>query len=193
MTHLGGWLPATERHPHGDNTSWCPALWKWMLLRWPIRSVCDIGCGPGYHLEWFRSRGLEACGIEGDPCAVAASRCPEAILLHDLTTGPCATPTPFDLLWCCETVEHINESHVDHILATFRDCAHANTILAMTHGVVGQGGIHHVNCQEAAYWIDQLAAVGFVIDWPDTLEGRRCAGRGYFLRSGLIFRRERQR
>jgi hypothetical protein len=45
----------------------------------------------------------------------------------------------------------------------------------MTHGLPGQEGHHHVNCQPTEYWIDHLASRGYKELAEDSRELRRIA------------------
>ena len=59
--------------------------------------------------------------------------------------------------WCCEFVEHVEEKYVHNFMKTFNECS----LVAMTHGVPGQPGHHHVNCQTPEYWIKHFKEYGF--------------------------------
>ncbi len=63
----------------------------------------------------------------------------------------------FDLIWCCEVVEHVEEEFVQNIMDTFK----LGKIVALTHAVPGQKGYHHVNCKPKEYWIDLMISDNF--------------------------------
>jgi hypothetical protein len=44
--------------------------------------------------------------------------------------------------------------------------------LIMTHALVGKTGYHHVNCQNAPYWIDKMSEYGFNLDEEKTKQLR---------------------
>ena len=47
----------------------------------------------------------------------------------------------------------------------------------MTHGIPGQRGHHHVNCQWQEYWIEHIEARGFNYAEEDSKEIRKlCTG-----------------
>lgn len=194
MSHLGGWVSASkESGPNGDRSGWTPELWDWLVKEYKIRSVLDVGCGPGYHLEWFHNKiGNNIKGLEGDPKAVNASRnvLREYITIHDFCESSFAKlcDTTFDLVWSCEFLEHVEEKYLSNILDTFSN--YCTNVLAITHALPGQGGYHHVNCRDDMYWINAIQSTGyFRIDWTKTLASRKIAGHGYYLRSGLLFTR----
>lgn len=171
--HLGGYLKG------GDPGSWYPALWDWMIAELDITSMIDIGCGEGHSLAYFRSKGVRVVGVEGieqdDP----------DIICHDFTTGPLDLGRQvFDLCWCCEFVEHVEEQYSVNFLRLFERASY----VAMTHALPGQGGHHHVNCQPAEYWIDLLESRCFRYSKLLTAQAKALTPLGYFDWSGLVFR-----
>ena len=57
--HLGGFVAADEHYPNGDPMTYCPGVWKYLLYKFLPKSVCDVGCGEGHAVKWFRDRKLE--------------------------------------------------------------------------------------------------------------------------------------
>ena len=143
---------------YGDPACECPKMWRYLCNLFHVRKVVDIGCGFGYHTKYFKeTMGLDAIGIEGSEKVVDISLLPNDIIFHDYTCGPYILDSIYDLCWCIEFVEHVEERYIDNFLRTFEKCK----ILAMTHGLPGQAGYHHVNCQTADYWVDKLSSIGF--------------------------------
>ena len=177
--YLGGYWKG------GDPNTMCPELWEAFVRRYQIKSVIDVGCGEGYSTKYFHDLGVEVTGLEGGKLAIAASPVPELIVQHDFTKGPWVPPKPVDLIWCCEFVEHVEERFVPNFLATFA----AGRYCLMTHAFPGQEGFHHVNCQPPEYWINRLAAIGFVYDETATLELRQMTQAKHVARSLLYFER----
>lgn len=178
--HLGGNIPG------GDPQTFYPDLWKWLVERFSAGSVLDVGCGEGHALIEFARLGTRTFGIDGHaPNIVALRNQGVSHLQHDFTTGPPALGGTFDLGWCCEFVEHVEERFLDNILSAFKTCR----ILAMTHALPGQGGHHHVNCQSDAYWIEKLKDAGFTLLESETLASRQMCPDTYWGRSGLLFQR----
>lgn len=189
--HLGGYIAG------GDPATWYPALWDWMVRRLRVRSVLDLGCGEGHAARWFAHRGRRVLGVDGSCQAIAASVLPERVVRHDLCEGAFLAPEAYDAVWACEVVEHVEAVHLDALLTSL---CQARRWLVMTHATPGQPGHHHVNCQEATYWVERVQARGFGLQEPLTRRARRHARRdsqpGYgnhFARSGLVFRRRARR
>ncbi len=173
--HLGGYLVG------GDPGSYYPALWTWMVRKYRITSVVDVGCGEGHSLKFFRELGCRVLGIDG------IEQDDRDIITHDYSEGPVPhiNLEHFDLCWCCEFVEHVEQQYEENFLATF-ECA---KMVAMTHGLVGQGGHHHVNCQPPEHWIGRMKEHGFRLNRPATRRAKELTPNGYFDWSGLVFNR----
>lgn len=175
--HLGGYLKG------GDPGSYYPEMWTWLVRKYNIASVIDVGCGEGHAMRFFEGLGCDAIGIDGIPQG------DPQIIEHDYARGPWPAKRETrmegatDLVWCCEFVEHVEAEYEENFLATF-ECAR---MVAMTHGLPGQGGHHHVNCQPPEYWIARMAEHGFRLNRPATRRARELTPNGYFDWSGLVF------
>ena len=182
--HLGGFIQG------GDPGTWCPALWKWAIHKYGVRSMLDVGCGEGHSTKFFRDHGCEIQGIEGCQRAIDQSVVPGAVALHDFCHGPFRASRKYDLVWSCEFLEHVDRAYLPNILQTFDAAAKA---IFVTHAFPGQEvGHHHVNCQPSHYWIRHIESLGFTCDVQATLEARTATlddyhGINHFARSGLVF------
>jgi hypothetical protein len=63
----------------------------------------------------------------------------------------------YDLAWCAEFVEHVEQQHMANWMATLQRCRY----VCMTFAVPGQHGHHHVNEQPEEYWLDRFHQAGF--------------------------------
>lgn len=184
--HLGGYVIG------GDEATFFPGLWDWLVTTWEVKSVIDVGCGEGHALRFFRDKGCRVLGVDG------IEQDDHDIVTHDYATGPLpvhqhvdvVTHPDFDLAWSCEFVEHVEEQYVPNFLATFA-CAR---FVLITHGEPGQPGWHHVNNQTADYWKGAMAAIGYEFDELLTAQARgfstmNTSPYNHFRRSGLAFRR----
>jgi SAM-dependent methyltransferase len=182
--HLGGYIPG------GDPGTWCPTLWTWAVRRFEARSVLDVGCGEGHSARFFQQLGCDVLGVEGCSTAIENTAIPGNVVQHDFISGPFVPPRPFDLVWACEFLEHVDRRFVPNILATF---AHAARAILVTHAFPSQdSGFHHVNCRPSSYWIRLIEGIGFKCHVPLTLEARTVTlqdyrGTNHFARSGLVF------
>lgn len=174
--HLGGYIVG------GDPATYYPKLWDWFVKVYGIRSVVDVGCGEGHAIDYFATLGCRVLGIDG-----VEQNHPE-ITCHDYTQAPMAIRDPYDLVWSCEFVEHIEEKYVPNFVQTFTRAP----LVLMTHAEPGQPGHHHVNCQTADYWRGVMAAAGYLLDvsltkWARSLAAMTGTEINHFARSGLAF------
>lgn len=166
--HLGG---------HQGMTWIDEPVLDYLIDRYGVTSMLDIGCGPGGMVDAARARGLSAWGIDGD---WTIGR--EYVVMHDYTAGPYPA-RGFDLIWCVEFVEHVAAEYEANYLATFD----AGRVLYLTAAYPGQGGHHHVNEQPAQYWIERLGRRGWVEDLEATQWVRRNGATPFAQMTGMVF------
>lgn len=172
----------------GDPASFSPQVIDYVMSRFGVRSVLDVGSGLGHTPQYIASRyHVPVIGIEGLPFNVQNAVYP--LCYHDLTKGPFICG-PVDLVTCVEVVEHIDPKYLDFLLTTLT----RGRLLLMTHAVPGQNGAFHVNEQPSEYWIEKLQSRGFGLLALDTHIIRNLSASekhcpGYFAQSGLLFGR----
>jgi len=177
-----------ERHDlggnirHGDVSTFIPNFWRYMIDRFAIRSMLDVGCGEGHAVKFFYKNGVAAHGIDGLRSNVERAVFP--IALHDLLERPYVMPV--DFVWSCEVAEHILPEKVGNYLDTLAN----GMVIAMTHALPDQGGHHHVNCQPDEYWIELLQARGYQLERSQPIYRQIAQREGtpnFFAQSGLVF------
>lgn len=189
--HLGGYVrgaqsmaPTSYGFENGDPLTWTPTLWRWTTTELEVGSVLDIGCGEGHSTRFFHELGCRVLGVDGSVQAKRDSVITEHHVVHDFSTGPFPLDQEFDLVWCCEFVEHVEERFRENFFDAF---AHSSGYLIMTYGEPGQPGHHHVNCRPARFWIDEVESLGFRFDRQLTTRARSIAEPGHFQLRGLVF------
>lgn len=168
---------------HGDLGAFTPKVWEWVIHRFAIKSMLDVGCGEGHAVDYFRRLGVVSHGIDALPLNVKRAVTP--IALHDLKAA--AYTMPVDLVLCIEVVEHVEELYIDNLLQTLCN----GKIVLMTHALPDQEGYHHVNCKAPEYWISKLATAGYNFYELETNYVRTLASNegwwNHMARSGLVF------
>ena len=164
--HLGGCVLGGGV---GDIDTWCPQVWDNLITKYQVKNLIDVGCGGGYSLTYFLSKGIVGVGIEGLEVAREASPTKHNIILHDFTKSTYTPKQQYDLGWCCEFVEHIEAQYVSNFMHTLSFCK----TVAMTHALPGQTGYHHVNEQPPEYWICVFDKYGFKLDQSYSLSLRQ--------------------
>lgn len=143
--HLGG---------HENETHLDDGALDYIIQNFGVKSMVDVGCGPGGMTALARSKGLEVLAVDGD---FVVEREIDDVVIHDYQAAPYVPEKNYDLAWCVEFVEHIEEKYILNFMATFQKCKY----VIFTHALPNQPGHHHVNCQELDYWLHIVSAFGF--------------------------------
>lgn len=139
----------------GDHNSFAPKLWDYLLNRFAVSTVLDVGAGLG-HFAWYAAhcRNTYVIAIDGLKYNVQHGLHP--MILHDVAQHPFKTKV--DLVYAVELLEHIEEQYLENVFETFK----SGGIVYATHADPGQGGYHHVNCQYFSYWERVFEDHGFI-------------------------------
>ncbi len=152
--HLGGCYKC------GDANTIMPDIWGWLMVEYNIQSVLDVGCGYGHALSWFENFPIHCVGVDGYIDAINDKVCRTNIIQHDYTLGNLDYNHNFDLCWCAEFLEHVEEKYLNFIFDSFLKCKY----VCITHAHPDQIGYHHVNCQNDEYWIEKFKEHNFSFD-----------------------------
>ncbi len=174
--HLGGNII------EGDPMTFSPHVWNYVIERFAIRSVLDLGSGLGYSSEFFFKKGMKVIAVDGMEENTKKSLYPT--LQFDITTGPINCQV--DLVHCQEVVEHISEDFLDNVLNSLA----CGKIILMTNALPGQGGFHHINEQDFDYWVKHLANINCHLLHEDTRRIRAIAkeeGAKYLSSTGALY------
>ena len=180
--HLGG---------HSGVTTIDPPVLLYLKDRFNLKSMVDIGCGPGGMQKVAKSLGMSWYGVDGDSTVVQNT---EVTKLHDFTKGKCVIKKKFDLAWSVEFLEHVEEQYIDNYMSIFSKAKY----LCCTAAPPGATGHHHVNCNTEEYWIDKMSNYGFEYCEDLTTEMRNHSTMGtkkkhrFLSRTGLLFQNEQR-
>lgn len=142
--HLGG---------HYNFTAMIESTFDFIRQKYNIQSVLDIGCGPAGMVEYMRSKGVDAIGVDGDPSLPKK----EYVIVHDYTLSSLELDRKFDLAYSTEFLEHVYEQYIPNFLPSFQKAKYVFCSAAPK----GQGGHHHVNENSKEYWIEKFDSYGF--------------------------------
>lgn len=174
--HLGGNF--LEGSPH----TYSPMVWDYIISRFAVRSVLDIGSGMGYAASYFFKKGMSVIAVDGMKENVDHAVYPTVQI--DLTKD--SINCNVDFVHCQEVVEHIEERYIDNLLSSLS----SGKIILMTNALPNQGGYHHVNEQPTEYWIEQMKRYDCQVLIEDTRRIRKFAaidGSRYIEKTGTIF------
>lgn len=116
------------------------------------RTVWDVGCGFGDYVEFFRTKGIDCKGIEGNPTIVGSK-----YFTRDLSE-PIDLPAR-DVVLCLEVGEHIPVQYEQTFLDNISKLATKRII--MSWAIPGQEGTGHVNEQPVWFIADQMVKRGW--------------------------------
>jgi cyclopropane fatty-acyl-phospholipid synthase-like methyltransferase len=171
--HLGG---------HANRTHIDEKTLDHLIDKFNIKSMCDIGCGPGGMVRLAKNKGLNVLGIDGD----FTLRFPLDlnIIIHDFITGPLLVEE-YDLGWSCEFLEHVKEDYQANYFSVFTRCR----IVCCTFAT-SKKGHHHVNVKNQEYWDEVFNNYGFVKDIDSTQHIRENSGmiREFIRNTGSVYR-----
>ena len=163
-----------DGHLGGANLKGDPATyslhntWGYLVDKYKIQSILDVGCGFGYAMREMKKTGVEVFGVEGSSKIVENSFFPNDICCHDYETKILYKFMPggetYDLGWSTEFVEHVSHKASSNFLKTFQCCKR----VCFTYAYVGQQGHNHVNENTPEYWIDRMDEHGFDFSIEET-------------------------
>lgn len=175
-THLGGHLNKT----HTDENTL-----SFLIEKFKIESFLDVGCGPGGMVELATKKGLDSLGVDGDFTIKRFDD--EKFIIHDYTRGPLFLGKKYDICWSVEFVEHVEEQYIDNYMQTISSA----NIAVITHAPPDYPGYHHVNCQNAEYWINVFSKYDFNYnnDLSLTIRSISSMRKPFLQRTGLFFQK----
>lgn len=169
-----------------------PDVWGYLLVKYNVRTMLDIGCGYGHAMKWFSEMLVHSVGIDGDAEAIKKTKLPGHAFCHDFTKGDAPesvikSADVFDLAWSAEFLEHVEGQYRPNYMSAFRKCRYA----CVTHGEPGQAGHHHVELLSSDEWKFHFACAGFVFDPEETRILRRTDrwNAGWGRRTLMFFKR----
>jgi len=145
-----------------------PYLLDYFRTQLDCKTMLDVGCGVGLNVAFAKEQhGYTAYGIEGDSDALVNPIC-DNLFKHDFENDGVVKikeiPDQIDLIWSVSVSEHIDGSKVHNYMDIFKRAKY----VIFTWCPIGWPGHHHVNCQEAPYWIDKFEEIGYELNQPLT-------------------------
>lgn len=171
--HLGG---------HFGNTVLDEGALIFLKKKFNVKTMIDVGCGPGGQVKLARKLGINAIGVDGDHTLKLNK---SHFFLHDFTKGNFPCKQKFDLAWCVEFLEHVEDKYKHFFMDTLKKAK----IVFCTTPPPGTIGHHHVNCRKKKYWLDLFAEYGFSFDAENTEKLKECSSmqREYMQNNGMLF------
>lgn len=142
-----------ELRPHNE-----AALWALFAVLDRPASFVDFGCGDGWLVYTAKTAGVPVCvGVEISEDVTKVAPPGTEIVVADLGST-LDLERGFELVISWEVAEHIDEAYAEIFVENL--ARHTAKYLVFTAAKIGQGGFHHVNCQDPEYWREKFEAQG---------------------------------
>jgi SAM-dependent methyltransferase len=173
--HLGG---------HQNVTNVDTKILPYLVSKYSIKTMVDIGCGPGGMKNIAKTLDISWTGVDGD----FTLKDKENIIIHDFSIAELDLEQEFDLAWSSEFLEHVDEKYIDNYMPLF---ASAKIVVA-TAALPGTPGHHHVNCKDLDYWIKVFGRYDMIYDELETKNLKRISDmrKSFFRRHGFCFKKK---
>ena len=172
--HLGGHIGVTN-----VDTQMLPYL----ASKYGIKSMVDIGCGPGGMRKIAETLNISWTGVDGDFTLKDKTN----IIIHDFSVAKLKLDKHFDLAWSSEFLEHVDEKYTDNYMTLFSN----SNIVVATAALPGTPGHHHVNCRDLDYWIKVFDRYDMIYDEQETQYLKKISNmrKHFFRRHGFCFKK----
>ncbi len=132
----------------------------------------DVGCGTGVYVEEFNKQSVKTIGVDGNLATKTILKTsPENVLYKDIRHH-LELNQKYDLVFCIELIEHIEEKYEDILL--FNLTQHTSNWLLVTTGEDTKGKEKdHLNEKPVEYWKEKITDLGFKFKEDETLELRK--------------------
>lgn len=179
MSNLPNHLGGHENRTHIDESTL-----NYLIEKFNIHSMYDVGCGPGGMVQLAISKGIISDGIDGDFTIEYPHPLKNHIIIHDFTNGPISLPAR-DLSWSCEFLEHVDEKYINNYFAVF--CM--TRVVCCTFCDKEGTGHHHVNIKDQTYWDTQFANFNFTKDIESTkfIRNHSSMSRDFIKKTGTVY------
>ena len=154
INEKGFWMNDTQEGHANDETLSVALISLFDVLG--VRSILDLGCGPGFYLSKFKTAGYVCDGFDGNPNTPKLTNGLASVL--DLSI-PCDLGKKYDCVISLEVGEHLPKKYESVFIDNITK--HAKEWLILSWAIPGQTGDGHVNCQTNEYVAREIIKKGF--------------------------------
>lgn len=123
--------------------------------------VADVSCGIGHWLSVYKQHGCSVHGFDLPPVDKQLLMIdPSEFTACDLEQ-PIQSNEKYNLVMCLEVAEHLDATRADTLIDSIANLAGEGVVL-FSAAIPYQLGVHHVNMQWPAYWIEKFRARGYM-------------------------------
>ena len=134
-------------------------LAKEVMLWFTPTSVCDLGCGNGFLIEYLYDNGVSITGVEGNSTSLKfmSEKIRERILIRDLMLEH--DLGRYDLVISTEVAEHLPKSGATTFVRNITRTGEKSILFSAAPP--GQWGDGHINCQPKSFWVAKFEQQGW--------------------------------
>lgn len=178
--HERGYWLMNDTSEHQFDETLCKTI-IYLLNRWKLDVIIDIGCGTGAYTRSFNKSGFICHGFDGNPYTeeLSDNTCSVKDFSKPVNVGK------YDLVLCLEVGEHIPEEYESIFFENIITATKTRIILSWA--VEGQGGFGHVNNKNNEYIIDKMSRRDFKYDSSTSQFLRTHSTKSWFANTIMVF------
>lgn len=161
-----------------------------LLTFMEVKTVVDLGCGPGWYVKALRDKGFYVGGFDGNPYTkeISMGILQDGIYCEqlDLTQG-FELEVPVDLILSLEVGEHIPVKYEEVFIQNL--VRNTKNYIIVSWATEGQGGDGHINCRSNDYVIRKIKSYGFAENVPAKNFLRKRACLDWFRKTIMVFQK----
>ncbi len=143
------------------NKPWCEEFGNIIIKLFNPQSVIDFGCGSGDLLAVFEKKGIEVLGIDGSRANFRHLKINmNNFLLFDIRKAY-KSKKKYDLCFCLEVAEHIEEGYSDILIKSLTSSSSA---IVFSAEPAAESGVRHINLKPYEWWISKFDREKFILD-----------------------------
>ena len=126
------------------------------------KNVVDVGCGTGLILKFFKDKGVNISGYEGEWInkeLIEVNIPSSSISIIDFENIKIQNSSQNDLCVCLEVAEHVSIDQAENFVKFL--IAHSSVII-FSAAVPNQGGFNHINEQWSDFWDNIFGKLGYI-------------------------------
>ncbi len=184
----GAWMHRTFSHYSFD-----PSLAQELVqfCRYTgVKTVLDLGCGPGWYVTALRRNRIASVGYDGNPHTEELSNlllggsklpCKEVDLTENLHSD-----VPYDLVLCLAVAEYIPVEYEDQFIRNL--VSNTGKYLILSWATPEKKEPSYLNCRPHTYVIDKIQKQGLLPDVFSTNYLKEKVSQPYFKSTLMVFR-----
>lgn len=150
-----------------------------------VKTIIDLGCGPGMYSEFLNQNGFFCDCCDGNPHTIELSK--HKCFIQDLSID-FDLQKKYDCVLCLEVGEHIPKLYEDILIDNI--IKHTEKLIILSWATVGQGGHGHVNEQPNEYISKKFENKDFERCYDIEIDLRKSSFWWWFKNTIMVFKKK---